>query len=318
MKIAILGATSQIARDFIACCARCGGHELSLYARQPVAVREWLTKAGLQAHAVDDFMAFGLGADYDAVLNFVGIGNPAQAQALGASIFETTVQYDQMALDYLRRRPNCRYIFLSSGAVYGGSFTAPVTEDTPAIAAINAPQAQDWYSWAKLTAECRHRALAPLPIIDLRVFSYFSRSQDLQARFLISDMLRAVRDDSELQTSADYIVRDFLVPADFHQLVEAVLKAPSANCALDCYSQAPIDKPTMLAEFQSKFGLRYAVTPSANMVNATGAKTHYYSKFCRAAEFGYQPSWTSLAGILSEARALLAQCEAYDDDGKGE
>ncbi|OWT74952.1 MULTISPECIES: NAD-dependent epimerase/dehydratase family protein [unclassified Achromobacter] len=306
MKLAILGATSQIARDFIACCDTDETCELALYARRPDAVRRWLNEAELRPHAVGDFAAFGQVLDYDAVLNFVGVGNPAQAQALGASIFETTLQYDQLALDYVRLRPDCRYIFLSSGAVYGGGFTNPVVAGTQATAAINAPAAQDWYAWAKLATECRHRALAPLPIVDLRVFSYFSRSQDLQGRFLISDMLRAVRDGSEMQTSSDYIVRDFLVPEDFHQLVHAILTAAPANCSVDCYSQAPIDKSALLAVMQEEFGLRYTVTPAANTVNATGAKTHYYSTYRRAADFGYQPRWSSQTGIVSEASALLA------------
>jgi len=309
MKLAILGATSQIARDFIACCDADETCELSLYARRPDAVRSWLSEQGLHSHAVGDFAAFGLGSDYDAVLNFVGVGSPAQAQALGASIFETTLQYDQLALDYIRLQSDCRYIFLSSGAVYGGGFSSPVMAATPATAAINAPVAQDWYAWAKLAAECRHRALAPLPIVDLRVFSYFSRSQDLQGRFLISDMLRAVRDGSEMQTSSDFIVRDFLVPEDFHQLVHAILTSAPANCAVDCYTQSPIDKSALLAVMQTEFGLRYAVTPAANTVNATGAKTHYYSTYRRAADFGYKPRWSSQTGIVSEARALLAHVE---------
>ncbi len=306
MKIAILGATSQIARDFIACCDQDTTVNLSLYARRPDAVRDWLRDEGLRAHVVGDFAAFGQGADYDAVLNFVGVGNPAQAQAMGASIFETTLQYDQLALDYVRFRADCRYIFLSSGAVYGGGFQNPVMAETAATAAINAPAAQDWYAWAKLATECRHRALAPLPIVDLRVFSYFSRSQDLQGRFLISDMLRAIRDGNEMQTSSDFIVRDFLVPEDFHQLVHAILMSAPANCAVDCYSQAPVDKASLLEVMQREFGLRYAVTPTANTVNATGAKTHYYSTYRRAAEFGYRPRWTSETGIVHEARALLA------------
>lgn len=310
MKLAILGATSQIARDFIECCNDDDALELSLYARRPDAVTAWLQGAGLRRHAVGNFVAFGQAANYDAVLNFVGVGNPVQAQAMGASIFETTLQYDQLALDYLQRRPECRYLFLSSGAVYGTTFAKPAMADTAATAAINAPTVQDWYAWAKLSAECRHRALAPLPIVDLRVFSYFSRNQDLQARFLISDMLRAIRDGSEMRTSSDFIVRDFLVPEDFYRLVGAILSAAPANCAVDCYSQAPIDKPTLLAVMQAEFGLRYVVTPSANTVNATGAKIHYYSTYRRAAEFDYRPQWTSEAGIVHQARALLARTGA--------
>ena len=79
--------------------------------------------------------------------------DPVQAAAMGASIFDVTLKYDEMALDYVRQHPHCRYIFLSSGAAYGSSFDEPVDENTKAVIAINNLQPQDWYAVAKLHAE---------------------------------------------------------------------------------------------------------------------------------------------------------------------
>jgi hypothetical protein len=120
-------------------------------------------------------------------------------------------------------------------------------------------------------------------------------------------MLRAIRDKTVLQTSSDYIVRDFLHPSDFYKLVGALLSAPTTNTAVDCYSRAPIDKPTLLAAMQEKFGLQYETTEASASVNATGSKPHYYSLNTSAADFGYQPAMTSLEGILQEASAILQQ-----------
>jgi nucleoside-diphosphate-sugar epimerase len=212
-----------------------------------------------------------------------------------------------MALGYVRQHPDCRYIFLSSGAAYGASFDEPVNEKTKATIAINNLQPQDWYAVAKLHAECRHRSLPHLPIVDIRVFNYFSHTQDMEARFLITDILRAIRDKTVLKTSSDYIVRDFIHPSDFYQLVSVLLAAPATNTVVDCYSRAPIDKPTLLAAMQEKFGLQYETTQAAVSVNATGGKPQYYSLNTRAAEFGYQPALTSLQGVLQEATAMLQQ-----------
>ena len=228
MYIALLGATSQIAKDLVLSFSEKSKHELLLYARRPELVTQWLAGTGLAGrHAVADLRAFGVGHDFDAVVNFVGVGNPERAVAMGASIFDVTLKYDELALNY--------------------------------VVSINDLQPQDWYAVAKLHAECRHRALPDLPIIDLRVFNYFSSTQDLSARFLITDILRAIRDGTVLKTSSDYIVRDYLHPSDFHKLVEALLAAPSANAAVDCYSSAPIDKQHLLAVMAEKFGLRYEV-----------------------------------------------------------
>jgi hypothetical protein len=41
-----------------------------------------------------------------------------------------------------------------------------------------------------LHAEAKHRALFNFSIVDVRVFNYFSHTQDMNARFLITDNLR--------------------------------------------------------------------------------------------------------------------------------
>ncbi|MBV5330123.1 MAG: NAD-dependent epimerase/dehydratase family protein [Chlorobium sp.] len=305
MRIAILGATSQIARDLIVSFSAEADKHLHLFARRPEAVMKWLVSVGLPGRYPVDVFSGIANHEFDAVINFVGVGNPAQAVAMGNSIFDITLRFDELALNYLQIHPTCRYLFLSSGAAYGSDFNEPVICNTTAVVAINNLAPQEWYGAAKLHAECRHRAHPEFPIIDIRVFNYFSRTQDLSARFLITDILRAIRDKAVLKTSPDYIVRDFLHPSDFSKLVSALLLAPAANAAVDCYSLAPIDKPTLLAAMQERFGLQYEITAGITSVNATGSKPHYYSLNTRAADFGYQPTLTSLDGVLCEAKAIL-------------
>ncbi|MHB8713928.1 MAG: NAD-dependent epimerase/dehydratase family protein [Trichloromonadaceae bacterium] len=305
MKIAILGATSQIARDLIVSFSSTGDTYLHLFARRPEAVTKWLESVGLSGrYPLDEFSAFGK-KKFDAIINFVGVGNPAQAVAMGNSIFDITLHFDSLVLDYLQTNPTCRYLFLSSGAAYRSSFNEPVTRNTPALVAINDVAPHEWYGVAKLHAECRHRAHPELPIIDIRIFNYFSCTQDLSARFLITDILRAVRDKTVLKTSPDHMVRDFLHPVDFHHLVCVLLSSPSANAAVDCYSRAPIDKFALLAEMQNFFGLQYAIAGGAVGVNATGSKPNYYSLNTRAADFGYQPTLTSIDGIFRETKSII-------------
>jgi nucleoside-diphosphate-sugar epimerase len=306
MRLAILGATSQIAKDLVQSFAARSSHELVLFARRPDVVSQWLTRVGLASrYAVADFAAFSTAEHFDAILNFVGVGDPAQAAAMGASIFDITLKYDELALDYVRQHPACRYIFLSSGAAYGASFDAPVDANTNATIAINNLQPQDWYAVAKLHAECRHRSLAHLPIVDVRVINYFSHTQDMEARFLITDMVRAMRDKTVLKTSDAYMMRDYLTPSDFYGLVIAILVSPATNTVLDCYSKAPIDKTTLFSTLQAKFGLQYELVQSAACVNATGNKPHYYSLNKRAEDFGYQPVFTALQGVLQESALIL-------------
>ncbi len=305
MRIAILGATSQIAKDLIVSYSSLMDKHLYLFARRRDEVRKWLSAMNLAGrYQVEEYSEFAR-QEFDAVINFVGVGNPAQALAMGSSIFEVTLRFDEMVLDYLQAHPACRYLFLSSGAVYGSRFKEPANRNTPAVVPINNLAPQEWYGVAKLHAECRHRAHSELSIIDIRVFNYFSRTQDINARFMITDILRAIRDKTVLKTSPESIVRDFLHPSDFFSLVNVLLSAPACNAFVDCYSRAPIDKASLLAAMQENFGLRYEVAESASNVNATGIKPYYYSLNTRAADFGFQPKLTSLDGILQETTAIF-------------
>jgi len=128
----------------------------------------------------------------------------------------------------------------------------------------------------------------------------------MEARFLITDILRAIRDNQVLKTSSDCIVRDFIHPSDFFSLVNAVIFAPATNAVVDAYSKAPIDKATMLKMMQDKFGLRFETTNHTTSVNSTGGKPNYYSLNKHASNFGYQPGMTSKDGLLLECEATLS------------
>lgn len=306
--LAFLGASSQIARDLVLSMTAAGRDGLLLYVRDLPATEQWLAQHGLAGRCrVLGYDQYGRDP-HDAVLNFVGVGDPRKAVEMGASIFEITYRFDELVMRELDAHPQRRYLFLSSGAVYGNAFQQAAGPDTSASFAINQIGPQDWYAIAKLHAEARHRARSSAAIIDLRVFNYFSRTQSLESRFFITDLLRAVRERRPVTVSADYMVRDYLHPSDFHRLVEAVLAAPAANTPVDCYTSAPVDKPALLNALEQRFGLQWeTAAPSASVaVNATGAKPHYYSLNRRAEAFGYCPAHSSLSGVLEESAVLLA------------
>lgn len=308
MRVAVLGATSQIARDLIVRLAE-EGHDLCLFARDPARVAAWLQPAWRARCEVAGYASFPACDRVDAIVNCVGIGDPAKAAAMGASILEVTRTYDELALAYLQRFPDCRYVFLSSGAAYGTVFEQPVDERTSARFPLNALGPEHWYGLAKLHAELGHRARGALPIVDLRIFSYFSRTQDMGARFFLSDALRALLHGEVLRTSPAPMVRDFVHPADLFSLLKAVLDAPPRNDAADVYSRSPVDKPALLGAMRDEFGLRFEVAGTAG-VNATGDKPRYYSLNRRAALWGYDPAFSSLEGVLHEMRHILREAAA--------
>ena len=304
-----VGATSRIAQDFVLSAHR-KGRTFGLYARRPEAVAAFLAAHGLPAAwargTLEDFARAK--SPFAGIVNCVGVGDPARARAMGADIFAATSSSDDLALAHLGHFPQVPYLFLSSGAVYGAAFDRPADADTHARLPVNALGAQDQYGIAKLHAEARHRALTGRTIIDLRVFNYVSRTLDCDARFLITDMVRAIRDSRVFETTDQPLVRDYLHPEDFCALALACLKAPAGtNMAVDAYSRAPIDKRALLALMAAEFGLRHRFVAAAAAVNATGAKPFYYSTSRAAAALGYAPTRSSAEAIREEVGAILGR-----------
>lgn len=307
MNIAILGATSQIARDLICSFANHGEYQLTLFARGIGAVNNWLSNTKLAiCYDVKSYDEFNYKQKFDVIINFVGVGDPVKVVAMGKSIFDTTLHYDNLALSYIQQYSDCRYIFLSSGAVYGSDFAQPVNSNSDAIIPLNCFQPQDWYGMAKLYAECRHRALPQLSIVDVRVFNYFSSTIDISSRFFISDVLRAIQSGDTLVTSKENIVRDYLGPDDFYKLVSLILESPVTNDAIDCYTKAPIDKIALLLNMQKYFGLKYEFQKLPVGVNATGVKLNYFSQNFKASTFGYSPSFSSLETLNKELGLMIS------------
>ena len=307
MRLAILGASSHIAKDLIASIAECTAYQCTLFVRAQSALDPELHDiAERKGFEVADYTVFDDSCVFDAIINFVGVGDPAKALQMGQAIFTVTEQYDNLALAYLRSHPECKYIYLSSGAAYGTNFATPITETSTAVFPVNALEPQHWYGAAKFHAECRHRALPDAAIVDVRVFSYFSHRQAPEARFFLSDILRALQAGTVLEVAPDDMLRDYLTPADFMQLIDRILQAPACNSAVDCYSLASVGKFELLAALGEQFGLSFTIAGEQARVNATGPKAHYYSHNRKAEQlFGYVPAESSLSGVLHEMRQAL-------------
>jgi nucleoside-diphosphate-sugar epimerase len=142
--------------------------------------------------------------------------------------------------------------------------------------------------------------------VDIRVFNYFSRTQDISARFFISDVARAIQCRETFVTSTGNFVRDYLGSEDFHQLIQKILQSAPINAVVDCYTKMPVDKFQMLETLRSSFGLSYKLADLEGGLNATGSKKNYYSTNHRANSiFGYVPTLSSLETVVREIEFLL-------------
>lgn len=304
--IAILGATSHVAKGLIAGFLGSGQSGLTLFARSAPKVHAFLEQAGsFPGVPVRPFAEFARG-NFDVVINCVGIGDPGKLRQETASIFTLTESFDNLVLQYLEGHPDCLYLNLSSGAAYGQDFSQPVSEESPARYEINKLSAGDFYGIAKAYSEAKHRSLGNRHIVDLRIFGYFSRYIDLESKYLMCEVVSCLKSGAEFVTGPGNILRDYVHPEDLFALVEKCIALRELNDVYDVYSLRPLAKFEMLDHFAAHFGLKYHVEGAYTALTATGNKDHYYSVNKKAQQAGYRPRYDSLECLVQETATLLA------------
>jgi len=310
MKIAILGATSHIAKNLVYYFRQESRDELFLFARNQGAVYEFLKATeGELSPSVAGFDCFP-GGDYDAVINCVGIADPQKQKNAGVELFRLTECFDDLVVDYLAVHEKTVYINFSSGAVYGTAFDSGVEGNAVASIAVNGITPADYYRIAKLNAEAKHRAMADRNIIDLRVFSFFSRFIDLESGFLLTEMMRCVIERRPFHTNAIDIVRDYVAPSDLFSLVKLCVASNGINQPIDVFSAGPIRKSELITLFSCDFGLETQIDEEAR-VSTTGPKLAYYSaNHVATSLLNYIPALTSRDAVRDEAKEIIAGMSA--------
>jgi len=311
MNIVIMGATSHIAKGLIDRFLQRGEDHLYLFSRSGDKVQHFLQAAGESGNddkytICSDYRAFS-SLHFDVIINCVGVETRNKHNCDFTRYFSVTEEFDGLAIAYLQNQnPDALYFSFSSGAVYGKGFSSPADEYSVNSIQVNHVAPEDYYSIARINAEAKHRAHGNLRIIDLRVFSYFSRYINLGDGYFITDLMQAILENKVLLTDSSNIVRDYLHPEDLFAMIVQCIHAGKMNQAIDVNSSCPVSKQEILDHFASKYGLKYERRNFAENASATGAKSNYYSKCERAFQIGYVPRFSSMDTLIQEARYILA------------
>jgi len=290
-KIAILGATSHIAKGLILNFKQSKKNELFLFARLPKKVKEFLKEYNLSPNRhIYEFKHFQ-SEKYDVIINCVGLGTPVKVKEASDEVFRLTEEFDNMVLEYLLRYPKTLYINFSSGAIYSVS--------------VNDMKPEHYYGIAKLHQEAKHRALKKLNIVDIRVFSYFSRFIELDSGYFLTELIKSLKRKRVFITNPCDFVRDFLAPQDLFDLICLIIKAKPFNGAIDAYSSMPISKFKLLDYFVKNYSLKYTVNRGLKLTCPTGVKSRYCSSSRKAEGLGYKPKFSSLEIVAMESKYIL-------------
>ena len=304
MNIAILGATSHIAKGLIINFLTKTNHEMSLFGRSNERINNFLLEEKLICDRILNYTEF-FNYQYDVIINCVGIGRPEKIKEAGYGIFLITENFDNLVIEYLGKQPQAIYINFSSGAVFGKEFGKPIDKDSSSSINVNSLDNSDAYGLAKLNSEAKHRALSDLHIVDIRIFSYFSNNIDLESKFLLSEVVSAINNSKILFTNKDDIVRDYIHPLDLFQLINCCIGNSKTNDVFDAYSKKPITKFELFDALAKKYNFKYKIKSGVSKDSSTGAKNVYYSINHKAKSIGYNPKYTSLEAISEESSIMI-------------
>jgi nucleoside-diphosphate-sugar epimerase len=302
-RIAVLGANSQIALDYIESSLEKNNRELALFSRNPTALQYLVGSKYAPKYELLEYNQFGLGS-YDLIINFVGGSDPVLIAKMGKDIFAITEQYDDLVINYLKKNKRCKYINISSGAAYGGVFSnAPASALTQSSFDMSNLVPAEYYGAAKYLTEKKHRSLLDLMIIDVRIFSYISKRQNLDSKLFLPQAISAIKNKTDFLTSYEEMWRDYIGLNDFFNFLECAINAFELNDSFDCFSCSPASKLKILELLADDFGLKILKSRSeASLINA---KKYYYSLNKRAEVIGYLPKYDSLDVIRQTVLSLI-------------
>lgn len=294
MRIAILGATGHLSKCVFWSFFQDSEVEFFLFSRSKIRAEIFYGQfVNAKIKYFDDYQMFHA-FDYDLIFN--GIGSWDSKDQPSNSIFSITEYYDNLIMTYQKAHPQSMSIHVSSGAAYANPFSTPANENTQTEIMINQIVEKDFYSIAKINSEAKHRAFPELNIVDIRLFGFFSRYMSLEYTYLLSSLIRSVKNHQTFKMIKDDFWRDYIHMDDFSLLLHEIIKTKKLNIAIDVRSKLPISKNELVHFFIEKYGLKVEEN-IATKISKTGIKPFYYSE--QKNDF-YIPRYTSLEAVESE------------------
>jgi UDP-glucose 4-epimerase len=169
-----------------------------------------------------DFESIFVNHVFDVCINASGSGNVGFSVSLPFSDFEANTHAVAKVLDTIRKlQPNCKYIHISSAAVYGNPLELPVNESA-SIAPLSPYGYHKWMS--EILCQEFHR-LFQLKVCIIRPFSVYG--EQLKKQLFWDVCLRLQSDDTILLSGTGRESRDFIHINDLLRLIELLIDQSS-------------------------------------------------------------------------------------------
>jgi UDP-glucose 4-epimerase len=201
--------------------------------------------------------------------------------------FQQSVSLCASTLEILRQHaPSCRFVFLSSAAVYGNPMTLPISETMPC-------RPISPYGFHKSMCELicnEYHLLYGIPVSTIRIFSAYGERLRKQVIFDVCRKLSHINGDSIDAYGTGNETRDFIHAFDVAQAIECIMTAKADGI------------------FNVASGYQTKISDIVRLVNESlgSKKTVRYSGISRAGDpLTWQGDISKISGIGFQQRVPL-------------
>ena len=124
MDIAVFGATSTIAKEYVQTALGKSKHNFFLFSRSVASISKWIET--LDADQVrltgSSYEDFSVSREFDVIINFIGRGDPQRLKQEDSNFLLINDFFDNKILKYLTHHQRSKYIYISSGASHLSNF----------------------------------------------------------------------------------------------------------------------------------------------------------------------------------------------------
>ena len=233
---------------------------------------------------------------FDFCINASGSGNVPYSMTHPVADFEANALDTIRILDAIRRlNKNCRYLHISSAAVYGNPKSLPVRED-----AVLQPLSP--YGYHKLIAEELCREYYKVFGIHTAIVRPFSVYGDGLRKQLLWDVCSKLKKSSQVQLfGTGKESRDFLHVSDLASLLQLLVeRSPFESEVYNAASGVESSLCTVAALFEKCFGTEKKITFSGE--SRAGDPINWKADISRISNLGFKPEITIEDGVPAYVR----------------
>jgi len=228
---------------------------------------------------------------FDVCINAAGSGNVPYSMQHPLIDFESNTLDVIRLLEAIRKHNNgCKYLHISSAAVYGNPSRLPVSEDS-----MGKPLSP--YGWHKLMSEqicAEYFSLYKIPIAIVRPFSVYGERLKKQ---LLWDICSRLKDADSIQLfGTGTESRDFIHVEDLARLIDLLIqKAPFEGEVYNAASGVERTICSIAEIFEKDYDGKKKISFSGEITQ--GDPLHWRTDISSVSSFGFKPEVSFEGGV---------------------